>query len=303
MRRAWPGACAYVRSEAPERTAASRTSALDVLPAHYSAHSRSGGAGSSSTVDVVLAQLAADGRVISANADDRLSWPTPFHAPVSSSPRSTIRHLVTLGDTSVAARRHRSRVAVSYPLAGVEAVRARTGRAGHRRACRAADRRSARRSRSGSARCPTPFWSASPRKKELGLHSGTIGDGVAEPRRGGCHHQSPQAHGHGPHRHRRPAGYATTVSMGAQEPAAAPALAALYARLPGAQPDPQSVRHQRGAGGRSDRPDECRGRRIARTSALVGGHADFMRGCLRSPGGRGIVAMESTARGGTVRAS
>jgi acetyl-CoA hydrolase len=33
---------------------------------------------------------------------------------------------------------------------------------------------------------------------------------------------------------------------------------------------------------------------------MVGGHADFMRGCLRAPGGKGIVAMESTARGGTI---
>jgi len=33
---------------------------------------------------------------------------------------------------------------------------------------------------------------------------------------------------------------------------------------------------------------------------MIGGHADFLRGCLRSPGGRGIVAMESTARSGTV---
>ena len=33
---------------------------------------------------------------------------------------------------------------------------------------------------------------------------------------------------------------------------------------------------------------------------MVGGHGDFLRGCLRSPGGRGIVVMESTARGGTI---
>lgn len=33
---------------------------------------------------------------------------------------------------------------------------------------------------------------------------------------------------------------------------------------------------------------------------LIGGHADFLRGCMRSPGGRGIVALESTARGGSV---
>lgn len=33
---------------------------------------------------------------------------------------------------------------------------------------------------------------------------------------------------------------------------------------------------------------------------LVGGQADFMRGCMRSKGGRGIVAFESTARGGTI---
>lgn len=33
---------------------------------------------------------------------------------------------------------------------------------------------------------------------------------------------------------------------------------------------------------------------------LIGGHSDFMRGCIKSPGGRGIVVMESTARKGTV---
>jgi len=33
---------------------------------------------------------------------------------------------------------------------------------------------------------------------------------------------------------------------------------------------------------------------------MVGGHGDFMRGCLRSQGGRGIIAMEATARNGTV---
>ena len=33
---------------------------------------------------------------------------------------------------------------------------------------------------------------------------------------------------------------------------------------------------------------------------LIGGHADFMRGCLRSPGGCGIVALQSTARKGKV---
>lgn len=33
---------------------------------------------------------------------------------------------------------------------------------------------------------------------------------------------------------------------------------------------------------------------------MVGGHADFMRGCMRSPGGRGIVALEATARGGAI---
>lgn len=33
---------------------------------------------------------------------------------------------------------------------------------------------------------------------------------------------------------------------------------------------------------------------------MVGGHADFMRGCLRSKGGRGIIALGSTARSGAV---
>ncbi len=33
---------------------------------------------------------------------------------------------------------------------------------------------------------------------------------------------------------------------------------------------------------------------------MIGGHGDFMRGCLGSPGGRGIIAMQSTGRGGKV---
>ena len=33
---------------------------------------------------------------------------------------------------------------------------------------------------------------------------------------------------------------------------------------------------------------------------MIGGHADFMRGCLRSPGGRGIVAIEATAAAGRI---
>jgi acetyl-CoA hydrolase len=33
---------------------------------------------------------------------------------------------------------------------------------------------------------------------------------------------------------------------------------------------------------------------------LVGGHADFMRGCVRSQGGRGIVVMQATARKGSI---
>ena len=33
---------------------------------------------------------------------------------------------------------------------------------------------------------------------------------------------------------------------------------------------------------------------------MVGGQADFMRGCLRSRGGRSILALEATARGGAL---
>ena len=40
--------------------------------------------------------------------------------------------------------------------------------------------------------------------------------------------------------------------------------------------------------------------RSERHMGLVGGHADFLRGCQRTLGGRGIVAMESTARGCTI---
>ena len=33
---------------------------------------------------------------------------------------------------------------------------------------------------------------------------------------------------------------------------------------------------------------------------MIGGQCDFMRGCMRSPGGRGIIVMQSTARKDTV---
>jgi len=33
---------------------------------------------------------------------------------------------------------------------------------------------------------------------------------------------------------------------------------------------------------------------------MIGGHGDFMRGCLKSRGGRGIIVLEATARNGTV---
>jgi len=38
----------------------------------------------------------------------------------------------------------------------------------------------------------------------------------------------------------------------------------------------------------------------SRHIGLIGGHADFMRGCMRSQGGRGIVVVQSTARKGTL---
>jgi acetyl-CoA hydrolase len=37
-----------------------------------------------------------------------------------------------------------------------------------------------------------------------------------------------------------------------------------------------------------------------RSIGMIGGHADFMRGCQLSAGGLGIVALPSTARGGKV---
>ena len=37
-----------------------------------------------------------------------------------------------------------------------------------------------------------------------------------------------------------------------------------------------------------------------RSIGMIGGHGDFMRGCQRSPGGRAILALEATARGGKV---
>jgi acyl-CoA hydrolase len=33
---------------------------------------------------------------------------------------------------------------------------------------------------------------------------------------------------------------------------------------------------------------------------MVGGHGDFMRGCLKSQAGRAIIAMEATARNGAI---
>ena len=134
-------------------------------------------------------------------------------------------------------------------------------------------------------------------KKDLGIHGGTLGDGVVALIESGAATGNRKPHDTGlaisagllgtekTYRwaHRNP-----KLSMRSQRYTHDPALLATFPSLIGInaalEVDLTGQMNAEAAGGRS--------------IGMIGGHADFMRACQRSPGGRGIVALLSTARGG-----
>lgn len=269
---------------------------LDVLPAHYSAIPDLVAQGVVK-VDVVLVQLAADG-------DTHLLTPMiDYVADAIPSARTVIAEIndqapCVQGDTRVARSDIDRMVPVSYPIPELRpSAPGPVERAIGEHVARLIPDGATLQVGLGSL--PDAVLDCLASKKDLGLHSGTIGDGVASlveagvitNRRKpidtglvvtagllGTHQLYRWAHKNPLLRLRSPR-YTHDYLVLSQIPNLIGINATLEVDLTGQM------------------NTEVAG---SRHIGLIGGHADFMRGCLRSPGGRGIVALQSTARKGTL---
>jgi acyl-CoA hydrolase len=267
---------------------------MDVLPAHYSALPRLVTDGYLK-LDVVLVQLAADG------AGQRLALMTDYITPALPRARTVIAEIndrapCVLGDTSVSAADIDHIVHVSHPPVEIAATQPGD-------AARAIGTLVARLIGDGATlqvglgALPDACLMALTGHRDLGLHSGVIGDraadlvdaGVFTNRRKpidtglsvtagllGTQRLYRWAHRH-PTLRLRNAAYTHDTATHALLPNLIGINSALEVDLTGQM-------NAEVAGGRS--------------IGMIGGHGDFMRGCQRSPGGRGILALEATARGG-----
>lgn len=270
--------------------------ALDVLPASYAmmpdlvAQGRLG-------IDVVFVQLAADGSAYNLSLMiDHVADAIPRARIVVAEVNDELP--VTFGETGVSAGHIDHRVSVSRPPLEVparpagdieKAIGAHIGRLIGDGATLQV----------GLGALPDAVLECLAGKRELGLHSGTIGDRVADLVDAGVITNSRKPIDTGKcvtagligsrrlyrwaHRNRglelRSPRYTNDNAVHRQIPNLIGINTALEVDLTG----------QMNA--------EVAGERHV---GMIGGHSDFLRGCLRSPGGIGIVAMESTARGGTV---
>ena len=279
------------------RFAAAGGPGLGILPAHYSALPRLVTDGHLK-LDVILVQLArGDGGAMHFTMmTDYLTGAVP-HA------RTVVAEIndqapAVLGDTDVHIGDIDHAVHVSHPP--VELKSAPPGDA-----AKAIGMHVARLIRDGDTlqvglgTLPDACLSALSGRKDLGLHSGTIGDRAADLVDAGIitNKRKPIDTGLsvtagllGTQRlyrwaHRNPAlrmrnaSYTHDTATHAQIPNLVGINSALEVDLTGQM-------NAEVAGGHS--------------LGMVGGHGDFMRGCQRSPGGRAILALESTARGGKV---
>lgn len=136
-------------------------------------------------------------------------------------------------------------------------------------------------------------------KRDLGIHSGTIGDGVVALVEAGAVTNA-----------RKPVDAGITVTAGLLGTMRAYRWAHRNERL-----RVRSPAYTHNAAILASIPDfvgintalevDLTGQMNAETAGgrsigMIGGHADFMRGCQLSPGGIGIVALPSTAKGGRV---
>lgn len=272
------------------------TTNMDVLPTHYSALPRLVSDGHLK-LDVVLVQLAIDG------AKHLLTLMTDYLTPALPRARVVIAEVndqapSVLGDTDISATDIDHLIRVSHPPVEIPATMPGD-------AARAIGTHVARLIGDGAilqvglGALPDACLMALTGRRDLGLHSGVIGDraadlvdaGVINNRRKpldtglsvtagllGTQRLYRWAHHH-PTLRMRNSVYTHDTATHAQLPNLTGINSALEVDLTG----------QMNA--------EVAGRR---SIGMIGGHGDFMRGCQRSPGGRAILALEATARGGKI---
>jgi acyl-CoA hydrolase len=270
--------------------------ALDALPAHYSALPELVAQGLLK-IDVALVQFAGDdGDLRLTPALDHVRDAVPRARVVIGELNDQAPHLA--GDTAVARTDVDHLLRVSYPMIEVPATPPgpieRT--IGEHVARMIPDGATLQ---VGLGTLPDAVLEALSGKQELGLHSGTIADGVAKLVDAGVITNR-----------RKPIDTGLTVTAGLigtkRLYAWAHKNAALRVRSPRYTHD-YLVTSQipKLFGINTALEVDLTGQMNAEVAGtrhigLVGGHADFMRGCMRSEGGRGIVAMQATARGNTI---
>jgi acetyl-CoA hydrolase len=269
---------------------------LDVLPCHYSALPSLVAQGIL-RIDVALVQLAPDG------ADCRLTAMIDHVAEALPRARVVIGELnerapVVLGDTQVDKGDIDRLVHASYPIVEVPSAPAgaleRT--IGDHVARLIPDGATLQ---VGLGALPDAVLEALSRKRDLGLHSGTIGDGVAKLVDAGVITNR-----------RKPVDPGLCVTAGLIGTSRlyrwAHRNATLRLRSPSYTHDYLVTSQIPNLYGINSALEiDLTGQMNAEVAGsqhvgLVGGHADFMRGCIRSQGGRGIVVMHATARSGSV---
>jgi acetyl-CoA hydrolase len=270
--------------------------ALEVLPVNYSALPDLV-AGGRLPIDVVLLQLAAHGD------DFNCSLMVDYLADALPHARAVVAEIndrlpVTFGETRIEAAHVDRTVHVSRPLLEVPS---RASRAIEREiavhVCRLVEDGATL--QVGLGALPDAVLESLTGKRDLGLHSGTIGDrvvdlveaGVITNRKklidaGKCvtgtllgserlyrwAHRNPLLEMRSPrHTH--------DILVHATIPKLTGINTALEVDLTGQMNAEVAGHHHVG---------------------MIGGHSDFMRGCHKSPGGRGIIVMEATARNGTI---
>ncbi|MGE0851517.1 MAG: acetyl-CoA hydrolase/transferase family protein [Hyphomicrobiaceae bacterium] len=270
--------------------------ALDVLPVNYSALPDLM-AGGRLPIDVVLLQLAADGGAFN------LSLMVDHLADAAPRARAVVAEIndqlpLTYGETRIEAAHIDHAVHVSRSLLEVPS---RPSRAIEREiaahVCRLVGDGATL--QIGLGALPDAVLESFSGKRDLGLHSGTIGDrtvdlveaGVITNRKkpidtGKCvtgtllgsqrlyrwAHRNPLLEMRSPR-------YTHDILVHATIPKLTGINTALEVDLTGQMNAEVAGKHHVG---------------------MIGGHSDFMRGCLKSPGGRGIIVMEATARHGAV---
>lgn len=270
--------------------------AFDALPMNYSAIPRAIRS-RALPVDVALVSLAADG------PGYNLGLLADYIADAVASARVVIAEIneqmpVTFGDTAVAPDRIDRMIRVSHPpvempVSAPGPVEREIGRLIARLVPDGATLEV------GLGGIPDAALAALVGKRDLGVHSGTIGDGIVALIEAGAITNA-----------LKPIDTGLTVTAGILGTQRAYRWAHRNERLRVCSP-----RHTHNAAVLASIPNfvgintalevDLTGQMNAETAGgrsigMIGGHADFMRGCQLSEGGIGVVALPSTAKGGRV---